>query len=55
MNSKEIACVQDVLRHDSDIISRMTMISDALLQMEHLKNKMLIFDKRHDNDEYSVV
>jgi CBS domain-containing protein len=55
MNPKEIVRVRDVMRHDIDIISGMTTISDALLQMEHLKNKMLIVDKRHDDDEYGVV
>jgi CBS domain-containing protein len=47
MNPKEIVRVRDVMRHDIDIISGMTTLSDALLQMEHLKNKMLIVDKRH--------
>lgn len=55
MNPKEIVRVRDVMRHDIDIVSGMTTISDALLQMEHLKNKMLIVDKRHDDDEYGVV
>ncbi len=55
MNPKEIVRVRDVMRHDIDIISGMTTISDALLQMKHLKNKMLIVDKRHDDDEYGVV
>jgi CBS domain-containing protein len=55
MNPKEIVRVRDVMRHDIDIISGMTTIKDALLQMEHLKNKMLIVDKRHDDDEYGVV
>jgi CBS domain-containing protein len=55
MNPKEIVRVRDVMRHDIDIISGMTTIRDALLQMEHLKNKMLIVDKRHEDDEYGVV
>lgn len=55
MNPKEIIRVRDVMRRDIDIINGMTTIRDALLQMEHLKNKMLIVDKRHDDDEYGVV
>jgi CBS domain-containing protein len=55
MSPKEIVRVRDVMRHDIDIISGMTTIRDALLQMEHLKNKMLIVDKRHEDDEYGVV
>lgn len=55
MDRKNIVRVRDVMRHDIDIISGMTTITDALSQMEHLQNKMLIIDKRHDDDEYGVV
>jgi CBS domain-containing protein len=55
MAPKEIVRVRDVMRHNIDIISGMTTITDALSQMKHLKNKMLIVDKRHDDDEYGVV
>jgi len=43
------------MRPAIDIVDGMTTISDALTQMEHLKNKMLIVDKRHEDDEYGVV
>jgi len=55
MKAKEIVRVQDVMRHDIDIVNGMTTISDALSQMKNLKNKMLIVDKRHEDDEYGVV
>jgi signal-transduction protein with cAMP-binding, CBS, and nucleotidyltransferase domain len=42
------------MRHEIDIISEMATIRDTLLQMAHLKNKMLRVDKGHD-DEYGVV
>lgn len=37
------------------IVDGMTTISDALSEMKHLKNKMLIVGKRHEYDEYGVV
>ncbi len=55
MKPKDIVRVRDVMRRDIDIIHGMTTIKDALLQMAHLKNKMLIVDKRHDDDEYGMV
>ena len=55
MKPKEIVRVRDVMRAEIDIIDGMTTISDALSQMNNLKNKMLIVDKRHEDDEYGVV
>lgn len=55
MEKKAIVRVRDVMRPDIDIVDGMTTITDALTQMQHLKNKMLIVDKRHDDDEYGVV
>lgn len=55
MKDKEIIRVRDVMRPEVDIIDGMTTITDALKQMKSLKNKMLIVDKRHEDDEYGVV
>ncbi|MFW5450126.1 MAG: CBS domain-containing protein [Methylophagaceae bacterium] len=55
MKEREIIRVRDVMRAKIDIVDGMTTISDALSQMENLKNKMLIVDKRHDDDEYGIV
>lgn len=55
MKPKEIVRVRDVMRAEIDIVDGMTTISDALSQMNNLKNKMLIVDKRHEDDEYGVV
>jgi len=55
MKAKEIIRVRDVMRPNIDIINGMTTISDALREMKHVKNKMLIVDKRHEDDEYGVV
>lgn len=55
MKPKEIVRVRDVMRAEIDIVDGMTSISDALRAMKNLKNKMLIVDKRHEDDEYGVV
>ncbi len=55
MKPKELVRVRDVMRAGIDIIDGMTTISNALIQMKNLENKMMIVDKRHDNDEYGVV
>lgn len=55
MKDKEIVRVRDVMRPEIDIIDGMTTINDALKQMKSLKNKMLIVDKRHEDDEYGAV
>lgn len=55
MDQKEITRVRDVMSHDVAVVSGMTTVSEALLQMAESANKMLIVDKRHDDDEYGVV
>ncbi len=55
MKPKELVRVRDVMRAGIDIIDGMTTISNALIQMKNLENKMMIVDKRHDDDEYGVV
>jgi predicted transcriptional regulator len=55
MKPKQIVRVRDVMRPEIDIVDGMTTITDALNEMKNLKNKMLIVDKRHEDDEYGVV
>jgi len=55
MKHREIVRVRDVMRAEIDIIDGMTTITDALTQMQSIKNKMLIVDNRHEDDEYGVV
>jgi len=55
MKPREIVRVREVMRPEIDIVDGMTTISDALTQMQSIKNKMLIVDKRHEDDEYGVV
>ena len=55
MKAREIVRVRDVMRPEIDIIDGMTTITDALIQMKNIEHKILIVDKRHDDDEYGVV
>jgi CBS domain-containing protein len=38
-----------------DLVDGMDTVADALKTMAHVETKMLIVDKRHDNDEYGMV
>lgn len=55
MTSRKLIRVSDVMKTEFDIIDGMTTVSDALKQMKHIETKVLIVDKRHDNDEYGLV
>lgn len=55
MTDKEIIRVRDVMKKEVDIIDGMVTITDALKKMKHVDTKVLIIDKRHDDDEYGVV
>lgn len=55
MKATEIVRVRDVMRPEIDIIDGMTTITDALIQMKNIEHKILIVDKRNDDDEYGVV
>ena len=55
MKDREVIRVRDVMRPEIDIVDGMTTVNDALKQMKSLKNKMLIIDKRHEDDEYGAV
>lgn len=55
MSTKTTVRVRDVMRSKVDIVDGMTTIAEALHTMKHVETKMLIVDKRHDDDEYGVV
>ena len=55
MNDKPIVRVRDVMKSDFDIIDGRQTVKDALDAMNHVETKMLIVNKRHDNDEYGIV
>ena len=55
MTEKNIIRVKDVMKKEVDIIDGMVTITEALKKMKYIDTKVLIIDKRHDDDEYGVV
>jgi len=55
MSEKKIIRVRDVMKRKLDIVDGLTTVSEALDKMEHVENKSLVVDKRHDDDEYGIV
>ena len=55
MNEKKLIKVSDIMKTKFDIVDGITTVSEALDKMEHVENKSLVVDKRHDNDEYGIV
>ncbi len=47
--------VRDVMLREFDMVSGQETISDALAKMKHVKTRLLMVDKRHDDDEYGIV
>ncbi len=55
MKQKSIIRVRDVMLREFDMVSGQETISEALAKMKHVKTRLLIVDKRHDDDEYGIV
>ncbi|VAW72787.1 FIG01200823: hypothetical protein [hydrothermal vent metagenome] len=55
MNDKPTVRVRDVMKSDFDMIGGRLTVKDALNAMKYVETKMLIVDKRHEDDEYGVV
>lgn len=55
MTTKNIVRVRDVMRTQFKVIDGMTTITEALKSMKQQETKILIVDKRHEDDEYGVV
>lgn len=55
MSEREIIRVKDVMKKKFDMVDGLTSVSQALQKMQHVDNKCLIIDKRHDDDAYGVV
>ncbi len=55
MSTKKLIRVRDVMKTSYDLVDGMDTVADALKKMAHVETKMLIVDKRHDNDEYGMV
>jgi len=55
MNKEKLVRVSEVMKRKLDIVDGLTTVSEALDKMEHVENKSLVVDKRHDDDEYGIV
>ncbi len=55
MNTKKLIRVRDVMKTGYDLVDGMDTVAKALKTMDHVETKMLIVNKRHDNDEYGMV
>ena len=55
MKPTTIIRVRDVMKPEFDVVDGMTTVADALRQMRHRDTKMLLVEKRHDDDEHGVL
>ena len=55
MSDRKIIRVKDVMKKNFDMVDGLTSVSQVLKKMEHVDNKCLIVDKRHEDDAYGVV
>ena len=53
--SRIIIRVKEVMKTDFDCIDGMTTVENALTAMQFQETKMLVVNKRDENDEYGVV
>ena len=52
---RKIVHVCDVMKAKVDFIDGMETIATALRKMQHVQNKCLIVNKRHEDDEFGVL
>ncbi len=52
---KPITRVREVMKKNFDIVDGMATVASALSQMDHIETKVLLVQKRHDDDEYGMV
>jgi predicted transcriptional regulator len=55
MNHQEPVRVRDVMSHQFLLVDGLTKVSDAIMLMKERDSRVLIIDKRHENDEYGIV
>lgn len=55
MNEQSPVRVRDVMDSNFQLVDGMMMVSEALKLMKQHNARMLIVDKRHDDDEYGIV
>ncbi|WP_260293298.1 CBS domain-containing protein [Sedimenticola hydrogenitrophicus] len=55
MNSREIIRVRDVMKANVDTVDGMDTVEAALRKMDHVETKVLVVNKRDENDAYGIV
>jgi len=55
MTEAKVIRVEHVMKTQFDIVDGMATVREALLTMKHIETKVLIVDKRHEDDEYGIV
>lgn len=55
MSTQTIIRVQDVMKHNFDMLNGTDTVQSALQKMEHHDSHLLIIDKRDEDDEYGIV
>lgn len=55
MSERKVIRVRDVMKSHLDMVDGMTTVAEALRMMKHVETKMLLVEKRHENDEYGIV
>ncbi len=54
-SEREIIRVRDVMKSNFDMIDGRVTVMEALRTMKHVETKVLIVDKRNEDDEYGMV
>ena len=52
---RTIVRVKDVMKKEFDTVDGLDTIENALKKMEHIGNKCLVVNKRHDDDEHGML
>lgn len=55
MSKREIIRVRDVMKPNVDTVDGMDTVEAALQKMDHVETKVLVVNKRDENDAYGVV
>lgn len=52
---RTVVRVREVMKKEFDTVDGLDTIEKALNKMDHINNKCLIVNKRHDDDEYGIL
>ena len=55
MNNKQPVRVRDVMNSQFQLVEGIMTVEQAICQMKQNDSRVLIVDKRHDDDEYGIV